>query len=88
MDAVVSNIFHQRRVDALLLFNPTHAIEHLTHSNNLKVAANSFSAKTLKRLWDHIDRQVVKTDQRLQIFALADQLRFPALAANQRDKMH
>lgn len=39
MDAVVGNIFHQRRVDALLLFHPTHAIEHLTHSNNLKVAA-------------------------------------------------
>ncbi len=38
MDAVVGNIFHQRRVDALLL-SPTHAIEHLTHSNNLKVAA-------------------------------------------------
>lgn len=39
MNAVIRNIFHQRAIDRLLFFNPTHAVKQLTHGNNLKVAA-------------------------------------------------
>ena len=39
MNAVIRNIFHQRAIDRLLFFNPTHAGKQLTHGNNLKVAA-------------------------------------------------
>jgi hypothetical protein len=50
MDAVIGNIFHQRRVDSLLLLDPTHAVEHLTHSNNLKVAAIARDVDFLERV--------------------------------------
>ncbi|SAG16224.1 Uncharacterised protein [Enterobacter cloacae] len=39
MDAVIRNVFHQRRVHSLLFLHATHSVEHLTHSNNLEVTA-------------------------------------------------
>ena len=39
VDAVIGDVFHQRRIDCLLFLDPTHSVEQLTHGNNLEVAA-------------------------------------------------
>jgi hypothetical protein len=39
VDAVIRNVFHQRRIDSLLFLHTTHPVKDLTHSNNLEVTA-------------------------------------------------